>query len=79
MRRPRVARVIGDGASTPGSDRRRSTAGTGAAASGSGADLGDDGSLVAARDAAILAAAAEDDDLDGLAEHAARTPLDDLD
>ena len=33
---------------------------------------------VAARDAAILAAAAEDD-LDALAEHAARTPLDDLD
>ncbi|RBY78962.1 antitoxin [Geodermatophilus sp. TF02-6] len=34
----------------------------------------------AARDAAILAAATEeDDDLDALAEHAARTPLDDLD
>ncbi|WP_100497732.1 ribbon-helix-helix domain-containing protein [Geodermatophilus chilensis] len=33
---------------------------------------------LAARDAAILAAA-EDDDLDALAEHAARTPLDDLD
>ena len=35
---------------------------------------------LAARDAAILAAVAEnDDDLDALAEHAARTPLDDLD
>ena len=35
---------------------------------------------VAARDAAILAAAAEDDDhLDALAEHAARTPFDDID
>ena len=34
---------------------------------------------LAARDAAILAAAAADDDLDALAEHAARTPLDDLD
>ncbi len=34
---------------------------------------------LAARDAAILAAATEDDDLDGLAEHVARTPLDDLD
>jgi Arc/MetJ-type ribon-helix-helix transcriptional regulator len=33
---------------------------------------------LATRDAAILAAA-EDDDLDALAEHAARTPLDDLD
>lgn len=32
---------------------------------------------VAARDAAILAAT-EDDDFDELAEHAARTPLDDL-
>ncbi len=37
---------------------------------------------LAARDAAILAAAedsAAGDDLDALAEHAARTPLDDLD
>jgi Arc/MetJ-type ribon-helix-helix transcriptional regulator len=35
---------------------------------------------LAARDAAILAAAGDDDDdLDALAEHAARTPLDDLD
>jgi Arc/MetJ-type ribon-helix-helix transcriptional regulator len=36
---------------------------------------------VAARDAAILAAgtAADDDDLDALARHAARVPLDDLD
>ena len=34
---------------------------------------------VAARDAAILATAAANDDLDALAEHAARTPLDDLD
>ena len=34
---------------------------------------------VAARDAAILATAGADDDLDALAEHAARTPLDDLD
>ena len=34
---------------------------------------------VAARDAAILAAAAEEDDLDELAEHAARTPFDDID
>lgn len=35
---------------------------------------------VAARDAAILAAAgAPDDDMDALAEHAARTPLTDLD
>ena len=34
---------------------------------------------LAARDAAILAGAAEDDDLDSLAEHSARTPLDDLD
>lgn len=34
---------------------------------------------LAARDAAILAADGEDDDLDALAEHAARTPLDDLD
>lgn len=31
---------------------------------------------LASRDAAILAAAREDDDLDSLAEHAARTPLD---
>ncbi|GAB3345441.1 hypothetical protein GCM10027300_03500 [Modestobacter lapidis] len=35
---------------------------------------------LAARDAAILAAAGDDDDdLDALAEHAVRTPLDDLD
>src|SRR3712207_2459579 len=34
---------------------------------------------LAARDAAILAAVAENDDLDALAEHAARTPLGDLD
>ncbi len=34
---------------------------------------------VAARDAAILARAGTDSDLDSLAEHAARTPLDDLD
>ena len=35
---------------------------------------------LAARDAAILAAAdGKDDDLDALAEHAARIPLDDLD
>ncbi len=34
---------------------------------------------LAARDAAILAAVAENDDLDALAAHAARTPLDDLD
>ena len=34
---------------------------------------------LAARDAAILAAGVEDDDLNALAEHAARTPLDDLD
>jgi Arc/MetJ-type ribon-helix-helix transcriptional regulator len=35
---------------------------------------------LAARDAAILGATDnEDDDLDGLAQHAARTPLDDLD
>jgi Arc/MetJ-type ribon-helix-helix transcriptional regulator len=34
---------------------------------------------IAARDAAILAAGAEADDLDELAEYAARTPLDDLD
>jgi Arc/MetJ-type ribon-helix-helix transcriptional regulator len=34
---------------------------------------------LAARDAAILAAAGDDDDLDPLAEHAARTSLDDLD
>jgi Arc/MetJ-type ribon-helix-helix transcriptional regulator len=35
---------------------------------------------LAARDAAILAAAGDDvDDLDALARHAARTPLDDLD
>jgi Arc/MetJ-type ribon-helix-helix transcriptional regulator len=32
--------------------------------------------LVAARDAAILAASGEDPGLDGLAEYAARTPLD---
>jgi Arc/MetJ-type ribon-helix-helix transcriptional regulator len=34
---------------------------------------------LAARDADILAAVAGDDDLDALAQHAARTPLDDLD
>jgi Arc/MetJ-type ribon-helix-helix transcriptional regulator len=34
---------------------------------------------VAARDAAILARLGTDSDLDSLAEHAARTPLDDLD
>jgi Arc/MetJ-type ribon-helix-helix transcriptional regulator len=34
---------------------------------------------LAARDAAILAAVTEDDDLDALADHAGRTPLDDLD
>ncbi len=34
---------------------------------------------LAARDAAILATVAENDDLDALAEYAARTPLDDLD
>ena len=34
---------------------------------------------IAARDAAILAAEGDDEDLDALAEHAARTPLDDLD
>lgn len=34
---------------------------------------------VAARDAAILARSGPDTDLDGLAEWAARTPLDDLD
>ena len=34
---------------------------------------------LAVRDAAILAAAGDADDLDALAEHAARTPLDDLD
>ncbi len=35
---------------------------------------------VAARDAAILAAVrGDDDDLDALARHAARTPMDDLD
>ena len=34
---------------------------------------------LAARDAAILAAVAKNDDMDALAEHAARTPLDDLD
>jgi Arc/MetJ-type ribon-helix-helix transcriptional regulator len=34
---------------------------------------------VAARDAAILAAGGDDDALGALAEHAARTPLDDLD
>lgn len=32
--------------------------------------------LTAARDAAILAAAGEDPDMDSLAEHAAREPLD---
>lgn len=35
--------------------------------------------VIAARDAAILARAGTDPDLDGLAEFAARTPLDDLD
>jgi Arc/MetJ-type ribon-helix-helix transcriptional regulator len=34
---------------------------------------------LAARDAAILAATEDDDELDALAQHAARTPLDDLD
>jgi Arc/MetJ-type ribon-helix-helix transcriptional regulator len=34
---------------------------------------------LAARDAAILAKVGKDDDLDALARHAARTPLDDLD
>jgi antitoxin MazE3 len=34
---------------------------------------------IAARDAAILAADSEADDLDALPEYAARTPLDDLD
>jgi antitoxin MazE3 len=34
---------------------------------------------IAARDAAILAADPGPDDLDALAEHASRTPLDDLD
>ncbi|MDQ2883944.1 MAG: ribbon-helix-helix domain-containing protein [Actinomycetota bacterium] len=34
---------------------------------------------IAARDAAILARIGADPDLDGLAEHVARTPLDDLD
>ena len=34
---------------------------------------------LAARDAAILAAAGPDDDLDGLAEHVVHTPFDDLD
>lgn len=34
---------------------------------------------LAARDAAILAVNGDDDDLDVLAEHAARTPFDDLD
>jgi hypothetical protein len=34
---------------------------------------------VAARDAAILAGDPGGDDLDALAEHVARTPLDDLD
>lgn len=34
---------------------------------------------IAARDAAILATVATDPDLDRLAEHAARTPMDDLD
>ncbi|MGH3693040.1 MAG: YlcI/YnfO family protein [Pseudonocardiaceae bacterium] len=34
---------------------------------------------IAARDAAILATAGADSDLDALAEHIARTPLDDLD
>ncbi len=33
---------------------------------------------IAARDAAILSQAGRDPDLDGLAEYAARTPLDDL-
>jgi len=33
---------------------------------------------IAARDAMILAAADADPDLDSLAEHAARTPMDDL-
>ena len=34
---------------------------------------------IAARDAAILAAVKNDDDLDSLARHAGRLPLDDLD
>jgi Arc/MetJ-type ribon-helix-helix transcriptional regulator len=34
---------------------------------------------IAARDAAILAADSTPDDMDDLAEHAARVPLDDLD
>jgi Arc/MetJ-type ribon-helix-helix transcriptional regulator len=34
---------------------------------------------LAARDAAILAAGGQDDDLDALAQHVAQTPLDDLD
>lgn len=34
---------------------------------------------IAARDAAILARTGSEADLDGLAEYAARTPLDDLD
>lgn len=34
---------------------------------------------IAARDAAILSGAEQDDDLNALAQHAARTPLDDLD
>jgi Arc/MetJ-type ribon-helix-helix transcriptional regulator len=34
---------------------------------------------LAARDAAILAVTEDDDELDALSEHAARTPLDDLD
>lgn len=34
---------------------------------------------IAARDAAILAQAGRDADLDSLADHASRTPLDDLD
>ncbi|MBV8529218.1 MAG: ribbon-helix-helix protein, CopG family [Candidatus Dormibacteraeota bacterium] len=33
---------------------------------------------IAARDAAILAASGADADMDGLAEYAARTPMDDL-
>lgn len=33
---------------------------------------------IAARDAAILAASGGDPDMDSLAEHAARTPMDDL-
>jgi Arc/MetJ-type ribon-helix-helix transcriptional regulator len=34
---------------------------------------------LAARDAAILASLERDEDMDALADHAARTPLDDLD